>query len=80
MMGASYRSSDELNDRTFLERANIELVFSVWPRRCYVTGKLLLFENAYRATRCYTGPGDPIYEYRWYQKNEFLILRLKGII
>ena len=80
MFGASYRNSDELNDKTWLERATIELKLSIWPRRCCITGRLLMFNYAYRATRCYTGPGDPIYVDRWYHKDEFLISRLRGTL
>jgi hypothetical protein len=28
----------------------------------------------------FTGPGEPIFEYRWYDKNEYLIARLKDLI
>jgi hypothetical protein len=27
-----------------------------------------------------TGPGEPIFEYRWIEKNEFLIQRIKGTV
>ena len=80
MFGSSYRSSDEMNNKTWLQRAYVKLVFCIWPRRCYITDKLLMFTYAYRATRVYTGPGDPVYEDRWYDKDEFLILRLQGMI
>ena len=62
----------------FLERADVDLKWCLWPRSCAETGKLLWFTLAYRATRVWTGPGDPIFEHRWYDRNEFVILRLKG--
>jgi hypothetical protein len=26
----------------------------------------------------WTGPGEPVFEYRWYHKDEYLIAKLKG--
>jgi hypothetical protein len=26
----------------------------------------------------YTGPGDPVFEYRYYDKHQFLVNKLKG--
>jgi hypothetical protein len=33
---------------------------------------------AYEQTAMWTGPGDPVFEYRYYDKNEFLIEKIKG--
>lgn len=57
-----------------------ELKFTLWPRRCHFTGRTLWFENAYKQTSMLTGPGDPIFEYRWYDQREFLIERIKGTV
>jgi hypothetical protein len=65
-------------DIEFLERAEIELKWCWWPRSCSESGRLLWFTFAYRATRMWTGPGTPVFEHRWYDRNEFIILRLKG--
>jgi hypothetical protein len=37
-----------------------------------------MFEYAYVQTAMWTGPGDDLFEHRWYDKNEFLIARIKG--
>lgn len=51
----------------------------VWiPEKCYITGKKLWFKNAYKQTAMWTGSGDPMFEYRWYDRDEFLIARIKG--
>jgi hypothetical protein len=50
------------------------------PRHCHITNRLLWLEYAYCITAMYTGPGEPIFEYRWYDKNEYLIARLKDLI
>lgn len=55
-----------------------ELKFLLLPKRCYLTRKLLWFTVSYKQTAMYTGPGDPVFEYRYYDKNEFLIEKIKG--
>lgn len=69
---------DTEDNEYFLERANVKLMWSWWPRKCAITGEWLCFDLAYRADRTWTGPGEPITEYRWYNRYEFLIMRLKG--
>ena len=56
------------------------IVFVMWPRRCYFTNKILFLKYVYRQTAMWTGPGDPIFEYRWYDKEEFLVNKLKGVV
>lgn len=55
-----------------------ELKFAFIPKKCYITGKTLWLENAYKQTAMWTGPGEPMFEERWYEKNEFLLARIKG--
>lgn len=55
-----------------------ELKFIIWPRKCHVTGKRLWLTRTYKQTAMWTGPGDPVFEYRYYDKNTFLIEKLKG--
>lgn len=57
-----------------------KLEFIIWPRKCHLSGKNLWFKTAYKQTAMWTGPGDPVFEYRWYNKEEFLIARIKGEI
>lgn len=54
--------------------------FLLWPKRCYITGRLLWLVRAYKQTAMWTGPGDPVFEYRYYDMNEFLIARVKNLI
>ena len=78
MFGSSYRSSDEMNFPTCMDRAVTELKLCLWPRRCYQTNRLLWLEYAYRTRRYYMSADiDSIHEDRWYSKHEFLILRIK---
>ncbi len=55
-----------------------EYTFAWLPQKCHITGKRLWLEKAYRQTAMIMGPGDAIFDFRWYDKTEFLIARLKG--
>ena len=68
---------DEVYD-PFYYRAGWELTFILWPRRCVLSNKLMWLKYAYKGTAMWTGPGDPVYEYRWHDKTEHLIWKLKG--
>jgi hypothetical protein len=67
-------------DAFFYGRADWKLVFALWPRRCDQSGKRIWLEYAYLGTRMITGPGDPVYLFRWVKSNEYLVAQLKGII
>ena len=65
-----------------------QLKFALFPRRCYITGRIIWLESAYCVTAMYRpafleyksdGIFD-VYEHRWYTKNEYLIARLKDLI
>jgi len=58
-----------------------KLKFTLIPRRCYVTKRIIWLESAYRITAGYpSGFADWLYEHRWYDKDEYLIARLKDLI
>jgi len=57
-----------------------QLRFSFLPRRCYYTGKYLWLKIAYRGTALILGPGEPVFDYRWCNKQEYLFLKIKGIL
>jgi hypothetical protein len=69
---------DHYSEERFLNRARPKLEWSLWPRRCHVSGKWLCFTPAYRADYVITGPGDPAVWTRWYSSEEMLVLKLKG--
>jgi hypothetical protein len=54
------------------------LKFSMWPRRCSISGKRIWLEDAYRGIRTITGPGTPVIEHYWVRCDEFIIWNLKG--
>jgi hypothetical protein len=55
-----------------------ELKFAWLPETCYLTGKRIWLEYAYRMTRIITdGPEKSIFEYRWHDKNTHIMWMLK---
>ena len=77
-MGTSYRGSDEMNNATWLSNAHTKLKWCIWPRRCYITNKILWLRLAYRSRRSFRiEDNNFIQEDRWYDRNEFIIMRLK---
>lgn len=51
--------------------------FAWLPKKCYLTGKRIWLTYGYRLTRIIAGPGDTLFEYRWHDKNEHIIWKLK---
>lgn len=75
-----YNSKDRVDEWDHFDHRSIgtEYKFVFWPKRCYFTDKLLWLEKAYVKTAMWTGPGDSIFEYRWYHKDAYIINKLKG--
>lgn len=57
-----------------------ELKFVLLPKKCFLSGKIIWLTKTYKQTAMYTGPGDIIFEHRYYDKKEFLLAKLKGIL
>jgi hypothetical protein len=57
-----------------------KLKYSIWPRRCHYTNKLLWFTLAYHGVGMICGPGEPVFEDRWCNRQEYLFLKIKGSI
>ena len=72
------KSADDFHFNRFV--VGRQLKFTLLPRRCYITKRILWLEYAYRLTAMYTGPGTPVYDHRWYDKDEYLVARLKDLI
>jgi hypothetical protein len=60
----------------FSDRAVFAYKYSLLPRRCYNT-KRLVWGTAVRGRRVITGPGEPVIEDRWYHRHEAIIMMLK---
>ena len=73
-------SGGNWQDRVFYDRAIWYLEFTWLPRKCALSRKLIWFTRAYRGLVMYSGPGEPVMEFRWINKNEFIMAKLRGII
>lgn len=60
----------------FYDRCVEELCFAWLPKHCALSHKTIWLKNAYRLIVTYTGPGDPVIESRWHDKNEHIIWKL----
>ncbi len=77
MMGAGY-TDNGIHWDTWLSRASLKDTRSYWPRRCDITGKSLWLKKSICGIRMWTGPGDPVYETKWFDPNALVFLILKG--
>ena len=58
-----------------------QLKFTLIPRRCYITNRIMWLGKAYCVTAGYrAGDNHFVYEHRWYDKNEYLVARLKDLV
>jgi hypothetical protein len=56
---------------------NWELKICWLPKKCYLSGRPLWGRLAYHGERWITGPGEPVVEHYWIEKNEFIMWQLK---
>lgn len=54
--------------------------FVWWPKRCALSNQRMWLKIAYKGTAMWTGPGSPVFEYKWISKEDFLFARLAGKI
>lgn len=66
-------SYDSFYDRMI----DTELKFAWLPQKCNISGKRIWLKYGYRMTRIITGPGEPLFVYRWHDKVEHIIWKLK---
>lgn len=83
MMGANWTIRTEassLSDDWGLNRVKWwELKLCWLPKRCFLSGQDLWGKKAYKGVRYIHGPGDPVEDVYWIEKNEFLMWRLKHV-
>jgi len=67
-----------IRDEDFLRRCIGKQIKFAWlPKRCYLSGKLIWLRKGYKLTSMLTGPGDPIFDYRWHDVKEHIFWELK---
>lgn len=82
-MGLS-RMSDEVQQSPREEDWGLNRAFNwkltlCWrPQTCFLTGKQLWGKKAYRGLRLISGPGEPVEEWYWIDKKQFVLWSLKG--
>jgi hypothetical protein len=79
-MGDFDVSQSPLSEDHGLSRARGWKLKLCWtrPRTCFLTSKPLWGKQAYHGVRVITGPGEPVYEDYWIEKNEFMLWNLRG--
>lgn len=79
MLGANYGAQQEPQSYDpFIDRASFDYAYSIWPRRCYNTGRWI-WGRAVLGRNFITGPGEPVVEDRWYHRHEAMIMMLKKV-
>ena len=68
---------DWSDDDAFYRRAYWRLKFLWLPKRSALTGCWLYLCRVYEGTAMWTGPGDPVFEFRYHEPREHLIWKLK---
>ena len=61
----------------FINEAKVSLEWSLVPRRCQLTGKILFLSKAYKATVAFKAPGADVVLTKWYDRDSFLIFKLR---
>ena len=74
MLGVGYLGTGDY----FNDRAVFTYAYSIWPRRCYNTGRWI-WGLSVRGRRIITGPGEPVIEDRWYHRHEAVMMMLKKV-
>ena len=65
------------NSDEFYNRAYWRQRFTWLPKRSALTGRWLWLRRVYEGTAMWTGPGDPVFEFRYHEPAEHLIWKLK---
>jgi hypothetical protein len=80
LLEASIRNAERIMfDNWNLKRAGSwKLKFCWLPKKCAISEKKLWGQFAYQGYNVFFGPGDPVVEYYWIERTEFLIWNLKG--
>ena len=82
-MGAGYYSKrlmarEKDHDTYFYSKAVWVKRFAWWPKRCDCSGRWLWLRRVMMGVAMYTGPGDPVFEFRWHDAKEHIFWRLSN--
>ena len=75
-MGVGYQGKRAMaqwdDHESFYRRAVWVERFAWWPRRCNITGRRLWLTKTMMGVAMWTGPGDPVFEFRWHDAKEHI--------
>lgn len=80
MMGVGYKGKRAMQydrDEEFYRRANWEEKFTLLPQRCALSNYRIWLKKGFIGTAIWTGPGLPVYEYKWHDAKEHTMWLLK---
>jgi hypothetical protein len=84
-MGAGYLGKKAMSMQS-MEQDRLESFYrrAVWverfawrPRRCNITGRRLWLTRTMMGVAMWTGPGDPVFEFKWHDYKEHTAWLLK---
>jgi hypothetical protein len=83
MMGAGYLGKKAMsmkwdNDENFYRKAVWRERFAWTPKRCNLSYKVLWLSKCMMGVAMYTGPGGPVFEFKWHNYKEHTIWLLKN--
>jgi len=81
MMGAGYLGKKAMamnwdNDESFYRKAVWRERFAWWPRRCNISNKRIWLKKCMMGVAMWTGPGEPVFEFKWHDSKEHLFFLL----
>ena len=66
-------SGDRIHFDIFYRRAYWKRRFLWTPKQCNLTGKRLWLQYAEEGVAMYTGPGDPVFEFRYHHPKHHIL-------
>ena len=80
-MGAGYlgkKSMSRRADDSFYRCAVWRERFAWTPKRCDLTHKWIWLRKTMMGVAMWTGPGEPVFEFRWHNAKEHIFWRLSN--
>lgn len=68
-----FYSSNEGKQEFYYRCRGWELKFAFFPKQCFRSGKKIWLKYGYRGIALWTGPGEPMPEAQWHDKDEHLL-------
>jgi hypothetical protein len=79
-MGVGYYGKKAMkwdNDISFYRKAIWREQFAWMPKRCNLSNKRIWLKKCMMGVAMYTGPGDPVFEFKWHDMKEHVFWMLK---